>query len=144
MMIEEHPIPEDLSWVRLRPADEAECAVEGMTGAEAVAQSAATSVESYMVTIDGKPVAFWGYGLEGFMSQVAYGWLLTMDGVDAERIRLARITRRVVAYILTKAPTLAVITHTEHHTACRWLEWLGFEPLAAPMNNGLQYMIKRR
>lgn len=141
-MIEAVAIPEDLSWVRLREADEAECQVGGMTGAEAVAQSRDLSDECWMIQGDGEPMAFWGYYAVSVMGNVAMGWLLTLPAVDAVPRVLARSSRRVVDYILQKYPTLIVQTHYQHYTAMRWLEWLGFEELRA--DGPYTLMVKRR
>lgn len=142
MIISDKPIPDDLSWVRLRPADEAECAVAGLTGADAVRMSAEGALEAHMVSIDGEPVAFWGYASRSILAPVAYGWLLTLPAIDAHGRLLARVSIRVVDYILQKYSTLVVQTHWQHSTAVRWLEWLGFEEHGP--DGDFTLMIKRR
>lgn len=142
MMIEARPIPDDLSWVRLRPADEAECAVGGYTAEEAIRVSCENAIEAHMVCVDEVPVAFWGYGCASLLSPIAYGWMLTLPAIDSHGRLLARASRRVVEYILERYPLLVVQTHCKHVAAVRWLEWLGFEAYAP--HGPFELMVKRR
>lgn len=144
MMIEAWPVPLDLGNVRLRAGDEAECRVDNLSPAQAVRQSVELSQHSWMVTVDGRPAAYWGYSVEGFMTPVVNAWLLTTPEVERVRRRFARISRRVVDYLLTIAPVVAVHTYPDYRLACRWLQWLGFTPYGAALPNGLQVMIRRR
>jgi hypothetical protein len=137
------PVPADLTGIILRPADEAECNAAGMTGHEAIAYSAASSIESYMVEIDGEPVAFWGYGARSFTAPMASAWLLTTVHADKHGKRLAKSSRRVIEYILEKFPSILVEVHQDHTVSCRWLEWLGFR-LHASLPSGFHLMTIRR
>lgn len=142
MMIRAVPIPSDLSWVRLRPGDEMECAAEGITAEEAIRVSCEGAVEAHMVLVDETPVAFWGYSVYGMLSPTAYGWLLTLPAIDNYKRALARVSRRVCAYILSKYLQLIVQTHPEYSAAVRWLEWLGFEKCGT--RGPFILMVKRR
>jgi hypothetical protein len=144
MMIEALPIPLDLSRIRLREGDEEECKVFGFTPEEAIRSSSENDRESFMVCIDGEPAAFWGYQINGFMSQVAYAWLLTTPAIEPHKTKLARASKRVVDFILEQAPVVVVMTHLKYEKACRWLAWLGFTPWGEADADGIQYMIKRR
>ncbi len=144
MIIKAEPIPADVTWVRLREADEAECLADGVTGADAVRQSANGSLESYMITADDEPVAFWGYSMTSLVGGNASAWLLTLPAVESCRFRLARSSRRVIDYLLKRAQGIVVETHLDHAEAVKWLLWLGFDAWGMPKANGLQLMIKRR
>lgn len=129
MIISAEEIPDTVDII-LREADERECRAGGMTGAEAVRRSARTSLQSWMVTVNGIPVAFWGYGAATPLSARCYAWLLTTPSADHYAYKLARSSRRIIAWLLLRFDEVVVEVHIEHGLARRWLAWLGFEYLS--------------
>ncbi len=135
-------IPEDLSGIILRDADEAECMAGGMTGQEAIRKSANESIFSAMVEVDGEPAAFWGFGAVSPFSYRSYAWLLTTPAVERCRFALGRESRRAVASLTERFPEVLVEVHREHVTAYNWLRWLGFH-FSEERGEFLQMLLRR-
>lgn len=119
-------IPMDLMDVVLRPADAVECLAGGLSPVDAILQSAALSDVARMITVDGEPVAFWGYGVTNVAQGEARFWLLTTPKVDQHRMWFARYSLRICNHMMTKFKSIHAFVHGEHDQAINWLLWLGF------------------
>lgn len=142
MIILVKKIPEDLSGIVLREADEKECAAGGLTAAEAIKQSGECSIFSCMVEVDGEPAAFWGLGASSALGMRGYAWLLTTPVVDRCRLRLGKESRYTMENLLYRFPEISVSVHEDHLVAYKWLRWLGFQ--VEDERKGFLQMIARR
>lgn len=136
-----------LNGLRLRPADEAECLAWGASPEELIKDSIANSVASYavvayeqiphrghMIDCPARPLALWGYGSRTPMSDTCYGWLLTFPEIDKFKLRFARASKRVIAFLLEVYTVIEVTVDAEHKESLKWLGWLGFKKTGVVMS----------
>ena len=112
----------------LRPMDEKECALAGLSPREALA-SGKESTFAYAVEVDGEPVAFWGYSSETLLDDKCYAWLLTRPQIEKYKFHFARTSVRLISHIHESYREIYCLADEEYREATRWLLWLGFKPV---------------
>lgn len=112
--------------VQLRAADEAECALGGMTGEFAVKVSVENSLCAWVAEHDGDPLVFWGYAPQSLLGDVCQAWMLTTPLADEFPVFLGLKSRKVIAHIQALYPHILITVDPAHILAIAWLNWLGF------------------
>ena len=115
------------SDIRLRWEDEEECALGGMSPAEAVMDSVRRSDEAYRVVYEGEVLAYWGLREDCIVGGRASVWCLSTPAMDRHPGFAARESLMLVESLLTDHYHLSCIVDSDYKRAVRWLEWLGFE-----------------
>lgn len=113
--------------LRFRGADVDECLASGLLPMAAVKNSVENSVEAYVVMIEGRVAAVWGFGVSSPLGECCYPWILTTDLIEHHKRRYVRGSARVVDYLLSRFPRLQIMVDCRYLNAISWLEWLGFD-----------------
>lgn len=114
--------------VILRPEDEAECRLGGMTGREALRFSMERSDYSY-VFVNPKnniPIAFFGWRNDSACCASCKAWMLSTPELERCSVFFLRHSRRVLETLLADHYSVEVLVDHSYTKAVRWLEWLGF------------------
>ncbi len=114
--------------ITLRDADVEECAVCGVTPQQAVEQSVANSTEAYIISVDGEPLAYWGFADNPHLTGECFAWMLSTPLMDLHRIHAARESLRILALLLETHNSVMILVDRQYTAAVRWLKWLGFRP----------------
>lgn len=129
--------------LRLRPADEHECALDGMNGQEALDFAVTKSLHSYEVRYLDRPIVFWGYRPGALLGPACWAWMLTTPAADDFPLVVGLGSRRVLDSLLELYPAVAVAVDPDHAVALRWLTWLGFEHIG-PIGRFNQMIVRRK
>ncbi len=129
----------------LRSLDAAECRACGMEPEEALARSVAGSDEAFASRLpSGDLLCSWGYHSHGPLTGVVDLWLLSTAVVEVNKVAFARESRRILRFLMETWPYAQVVVWSEHTTALRWLEWLGFEAIGGHMVGGQRFYLMQK
>lgn len=139
--------PDDIDELasNLRPADALELTLAtGLPPREAVIQSFRCSSSSVAARLaPGQPLAcVFGTRAASLLDRSAYVWMIGAAECDARWFTFARHSRRGLALAAQSVPWAEIFTnivHEQHHTAVRWLAFLGARfhpPVAIPQPDG--------
>lgn len=132
--------PEDLEAVarEMDPADSAEVWAMGrVTPIEALKMSARVSRETFVGTLDGRPVCAFGVGQRTLMDNVGIPWLLGTPAMRARPRVFLEASKRHFGELVQGYERLENWVDARHTRAVKWLKWLGFTvDAAAPFGSG--------
>jgi hypothetical protein len=136
------PTPEALRKIadNLSQADRAELAALGLQDAHRVIREAVRQCrEAYVASWDGEPQAVFGVSDHAQSDRIGIPWMLSTGTGSRHASEFMDISRKVIAAWSPMYLALANIVSEQHHTARRWLEALGFTPLATHAINGQNF-----
>jgi len=108
----------------LSEADAEECRLgSGLEPVYAVTVSVKMSTEAWVVTLHGRPMVATGYTVVG--DGMAAVWLLGVEDARMYRRAFLEHSRRLLATMLAKVPTLYNYVWEQNARSLRWLKWLG-------------------
>lgn len=123
--------PEDLQYLatHLRDCDKEELKyATGQPTLVALAESAAMSLETWVVDADGFPIAIFGLAeAEGGLDNIGVPWMLATPEIDNHKQFFARASLHYRDEYQSKFPVLTNYVYSNNVHAIEWLKWLGFE-----------------
>lgn len=126
----------------MRWMDQEECRAAGLEPEEALEQSRAASDASFRTKLAGEPVAEWGY--RSITASTAQVWMLSFEAASSHRVTFARESLRMLDVMLNNFTSLRADVWAGHVVSRRWLEWLGFRPIADTYYNGELFIIMQK
>lgn len=93
--------------------------------------------------VQGQAVCAWGLIPPTLLSNSAYLWLYTTEGVRDHEFLFVRNSQRVIEGLLKEYDSINGHAHVTNTRAIRWLRWLG-ATFSEPVNDTLPFTIKRK
>ena len=81
--------------------------------------------ESYMIMIDGFPEVIFGVGVDSFIGNVGYLWMISSEKISEIPFRVLKYTRKMIAYFLTKYNSLENYIYLNNTKSLNWVKFAG-------------------
>lgn len=81
--------------------------------------------ESYIILIDGVPEAIFGVGIDSFIGNVGYLWMLSSEKISEIPFRVLKYTRKMIEYFLTKYDSLENYIYLNNTKSLNWIKFAG-------------------
>jgi hypothetical protein len=140
-----HPSVEDIEPMRghMRQVDEQECIASSGKGAfECVVDGVKGSDAAWVVKRDGIAVIAYGVAPWSTLSQnKGIPWMLATDALTHDRalqMFWLRISKHIVADMLTRFEKLENYADARNNTTLKWLAWCGFKFDEKPVRYGVE------
>lgn len=124
------PTEADLDYLaeNMREPDRLECrVVGGVEPREGLTECVEQSLWSYVVEVEGKPIAVFGVAPHDLLGDVGSPWLLSAEGIERNARVVMSVSQRFKALMQAQFETLSNIVHAHNRSAIRYLKWCGFK-----------------
>ncbi len=99
-------------------------------------QALSHCVEAWTGYIDDKIVCMWGIDRGSMLTNSAFIWLVTCQGVDEHAFIFVRHSQRRLDDLRKRYSYIHGVVQADNEQSVRWLRWLGFQLGDAEFVNG--------